>query len=381
MAATNHALLGPSSSKRWINCTPSARLTETYEDSESVFAAEGTDAHALCEYKLRKALGVESEPMPELQFYDKEMEESANAYVSYIMELVEEAKKNCKDPIVLIEQYLNFEKYVPEAFGTGDCLVAGDKTLYVVDFKYGRGVLVDAKENTQMMLYALGALELFDCIYDIDKVHMTIYQPRLSNISTYEISKEELYKWANDVLIPKAQMAYKGEGEYHCGEWCQFCKAKTTCRERANFNLALATGDFAKPPLLTDEEVENVLERIDTLVTWATDIKDYAFNEALKGKKWKGWKLVAGRSNRKYADETAVATAVQAIGIDPFEKKLLTITELQKKMGKAKFEEIVGKYIIKPEGKPTLVVETDKRPEITVNSAENDFKNIDNTED
>ena len=347
MAATNHALLGPSSSKRWINCTPSARLTETYEDRESVFATEGTDAHALCEYKLRK----------------------------------EEAKKNCKDPIVLIEQYLNFEKYVPEAFGTGDCLVAGDKTLYVIDFKYGRGVLVDAEDNTQMMLYALGALELFDCIYDIDTVHMTIYQPRLSNISTYEISKEELYKWANEILIPKAQVAYKGEGEYHCGEWCQFCKAKTTCRERANFNLVLAVDDFAKPPLLTDEEVENVLDRIDALVTWAMDIKEYAFNEALKGKKWKGWKLVAGRSNRKYTDETAVAVAVQAIGIDPFETKLLTITELQKKMGKAKFEEVVGKYIIKPEGKPTLVVETDKRPEITVNSAENDFKNIDNTED
>lgn len=250
----NHALLSASSSHRWLNCPPSARLCEGYDDKGSDFAAEGTDAHALCEFKLRTALGLEAkDPTEDLTWYNSEMEECANGYVSFVMELVEEAKKTCPDPVVLIEQRLDYSKYVEEGFGTGDCVIIADGTLHIVDYKHGRGVLVEADDNPQMKLYALGALELFDCIYDIDTVSMTIYQPRRSNVSTFTIPKDELYEWADQVLAPTAELAFNGEGEYHCGEWCQFCKAKADCRERANANMELAKFEFRQPPLLTEE--------------------------------------------------------------------------------------------------------------------------------
>lgn len=222
-----HALLSASSSHRWLNCPPSARLCEGYDDKGSDFAAEGTDAHALCEFKLRTALGLEAkDPTEDLTWYNSEMEECANGYVAFVMELVEEAKKTCPDPVVLIEQRLDYSKYVEEGFGTGDCVIIADGTLHIVDYKHGRGVLVEADDNPQMKLYALGALELFDCIYDIDTVSMTIYQPRRSNVSTFTIPKDELYEWADQVLAPTAELSFNGDGEYHCGEWCQFCKAK-----------------------------------------------------------------------------------------------------------------------------------------------------------
>ena len=228
---TNHSLLSASSSHRWLHCPPSARLCEGYDDKGSNFAAEGTDAHALCEYKLRAALGMEAkDPTEDLSWYDAEMEESANGYAAFVMELVEEAKKNCSDPVVLIEQRLDYSRYVAEGFGTGDCVIIADGTLHIVDFKYGRGILVEAEDNPQMMLYALGALELFDCLYDIDTVSMTIFQPRRGNVSTYTLSKADLYEWADTVLATAAELAWSGEGEYHCGEWCQFCKAKADCR-------------------------------------------------------------------------------------------------------------------------------------------------------
>lgn len=278
----NHALLSASSSHRWLNCPPSARLCEGYDDKGSDFAAEGTDAHALCEFKLRTALGMEAkDPTEDLTWYNSEMEECANGYVSFVMELVEEAKKTCPDPVVLIEQRLDYSKYVEEGFGTGDCVIIADGTLHIVDYKHGRGVLVEADDNPQMKLYALGALELFDCIYDIDTVSMTIYQPRRSNVSTFTIPKEELYEWADRVLTPTAELAFNGDGEYHCGEWCQFCKAKADCRERANANMELAKFEFRQPPLLTDEEVEEILGRIDELIAWASDIKDYGMQAVL----------------------------------------------------------------------------------------------------
>lgn len=228
----NHALLSASSSHRWLNCPPSARLCESYDDKGSDFAAEGTDAHALCEYKLRKALGMAAQdPTESLTWYSAEMEDCANGYVAFVMELVAEAKKVCTDPVVLIEQRLDYSKYVKEGFGTGDCVIIADGTLHIVDYKHGRGVLVEADDNPQMKLYALGALELFDCIYDIDTVSMTIYQPRRSNVSTFTILKQDLCEWAEKVLTPTAELAFQGSGEYHCGEWCQFCKAKADCRE------------------------------------------------------------------------------------------------------------------------------------------------------
>lgn len=369
---TNHALLSASSSHRWLHCPPSARLGENYEDKGSDFAAEGTDAHSLCEYKLKRALGIKAEdPTDTLSWYDEEMEDCASGYAAYICELVEEAKKTCPDPAVLIEQRLDFSAYVKEGFGTGDCVLIADGTLHIVDYKHGRGVLVEAEENPQMMLYALGALAIFESIYDIDTVSMTIYQPRRANISTYTVSKESLYEWAETVLVPAAELAYSGSGEFHCGEWCQFCKAKADCRERAKANLEMAKFDFADPPLLTDEEIEEVLGKVDELVSWANDIREYALQAALSGKEWNGWKVVEGRSVRKYTNDRQVAAAVIAAGFDPYEQKLLGITEMQKTLGKARFEEILGGLITKPQGKPTLVPASDKRP--AMNNAKSDF--------
>ena len=363
---TNHSLLSASSSHRWLHCPPSARLCEGYDDKGSNFAAEGTDAHALCEYKLRAALGMEAkDPTEDLSWYDAEMEESANGYAAFVMELVEEAKKNCSDPVVLIEQRLDYSRYVAEGFGTGDCVIIADGTLHIVDFKYGRGILVEAEDTPQMMLYALGALELFDCLYDIDTVSMTIFQPRRGNVSTYTLPKADLYEWADTVLAPAAELAWSGEGEYHCGEWCQFCKAKADCRERANANMELAKYEFKQPPLLTDEEVEEILGRIDELIAWASDIRDYALQAAIGGKHWTGYKLVEGRSNRKYTDERAVVAAVRAAGYDPYEHKVLGVTAMTTMLGKKQFNDILGGLVTKPQGKPTLVPDSDKRPAMT----------------
>lgn len=362
----NHALLSASSSHRWLHCPPSARLCEEYDDKGSNFAAEGTDVHALCEYKLRTALGMEAkDPTEDLSWYDAEMEESATGYVAFVMELVEEAKKNCSDLVVLIEQRLDYSRYVAEGFGTGDCVIIADGTLHIVDFKYGRGILVEAEDNPQMMLYALGALELFDCLYDIDTVSMTIFQPRRGNVSTYTLPKADLYEWADTVLAPAAELAWSGEGEYHCGEWCQFCKAKADCRKRANANMELAKYEFKQPPLLTDEEVEEILGRIDELIAWASDIRDYALQAAIGGKHWTGYKLVEGRSNRKYTDERAVVAAVRAAGYDPYEHKVLGVTAMTTMLGKKQFNDILGGLVTKPQGKPTLVPDSDKRPAMT----------------
>ena len=362
----NHALLSASSSHRWLHCPPSARLCEGYDDKGSNFAAEGTDAHSLCEFKLKTALGMEAQdPTEDLSWYDAEMEEYASSYATFVMELVEEARKACPDPVVLIEQRLDCSRYVAEGFGTGDCVIIADGTLHIVDFKYGRGVLVEAEDNPQMMLYALGALELFDYLYDIDTVSMTIFQPRRGNVSTHTIPKAALYEWADTVLAPTAELAWSGEGEYHCGEWCQFCKAKADCRERANANMELAKFEFRQPPLLTDEEVEEILGRIDGLIAWATDIRDYALQAAISGKHWSGYKLVEGRANRKYTDERAVVAAVKAAGYDPYEHKVLGVTAMTTLLGKKQFNDILGGLVIKPQGKPTLVPDSDKRPAMT----------------
>lgn len=261
-----HALLSASSSHRWLNCPPSARLCEQYEDKGSDYAAEGTDAHALCEYKVKAALGIAApDPTAALTHYSEEMEECAAGYAAYILELVETAKQTCADPVVLIEQRLDFSRYVEGGFGTGDCVIISDGTLRIVDYKHGQGVLVEATDNPQMKLYALGALELFDGIYDIAEVSMTIYQPRRDNISTHTVFKESLYQWAEEVLRPTAEIAYAGKGEYQCGEWCQFCKAKHECRKRAEWNMELARYDFKRPPLLEDDEQVLVTAINDTL--------------------------------------------------------------------------------------------------------------------
>ena len=237
-AGLGHALLSASSSHRWLNCPPSARLCEKYEDTGSEYAQEGTDTHSLCEYKLKQALGMDAaDPTENLSFYNEEMEQCALDYAAYVLELVEDAKKTCKDPVVLIEQRLDFSRFVKDGFGTGDCVIIADGTLDIVDYKHGKGVEVSAVENPQMMLYALGALELFDGIYDIDTVRMTIFQSRRENVSVCVMAKDDLLQWAYNDLTYKAKLAYEGSGEFACGDWCRFCKAKAVCRKRAEYNL------------------------------------------------------------------------------------------------------------------------------------------------
>ncbi|MPM06361.1 hypothetical protein SDC9_52660 [bioreactor metagenome] len=372
MPPKGHAILSASSSDRWLHCPPSARLCESYDDKGSDYAAEGTDAHALCEYKLRRALGMDvKDPTEDLTWFNEEMADCATDYAAYILEQVETAKQTCVDPVVLIEQRVDFSRWVESGFGTADCIIIADGTLQICDYKHGLGVLVSAENNPQMQCYALGALELFDGIYDIDTVRMTIYQPRRDNVSTYELSKDELFRWADEVLKPTADLAFTGNGNFLCGEWCGFCKAKHDCRARADANMELARYDFKLPPLLTDEEVEEILARIDDLVAWATDIKEYALQQAVSGKAWNGWKLIEGRSNRRYTNEIAVADAVSDAGFDPYERKILGVTAMQKLLGKSRFDELLATYIEKPQGKPTLVPESDKRP--VMNTAKNDF--------
>ncbi len=377
MPPNSHAILSASSSHRWLNCSPSARLEREFTDRGSEAAAEGTAAHALCEHKLRRALKMRSK-RPVSEYDCDEMEGCTDGYVEFVLEQLAQAKLECSDPLVLIEQRLDFSDYVPEGFGTGDCLIVADKLLHIIDFKYGQGVLVDAENNPQMMLYALGALRLFDSLYDISEVAMSIYQPRRENVSTWTISVEALNEWAENTLKPKAELAYKGEGEYLPGSWCQFCKAAVKCRARAEEKLRLARFEFAPPPLLSDEEIEDILLKLDDLTKWAGEIQAYAQDAAINhGKVWQGFKLVESRTNRKYTDEEAVAQAAKEPGYtDIYKKSLISLTEMEKLMGKKTFSATLGGLVEKPKGKPTLVPVTDKRPPIAITGAEQDFTKL-----
>lgn len=371
-----HAVLSASSSHRWLECPPSAKLNAEIADKASEYAQQGSSAHELAEYKIKSFLGENvKDPTDSLTYFDQEMADCTDSYAEYIAEQVAKAKERCKDPIVLVEQRLDFSKWVPQGFGTGDTVIVADDVLTIIDLKYGVGILVEAEKNPQMMCYALGALQLFDGIYDINKVSMTIFQPRREHISTYEITKKELLKWADTVLAPTAQLAASGDGEFKAGAHCQFCKVKATCRKRAEYNLELARYDFEMPATLEDEEIEVILSKVDELISWGSDIKEYALQLALSGKQWNDWKLVEGRSNRRYTDETVVADTVKAAGYDPYEHKVLGITAMTKLLGKTKFEKLLGGYLEKPQGKPTLVPMSDKRPAINkAAEAADDFK-------
>lgn len=369
---SSHALLSPSSSERWINCPPSAK-ENVGGDTGSSYAQQGTDAHALCEYKVKKALGYSvRDPTEDLTYFDEEMSECTDAYCEYVMEQVQAAKACCPDPLVLVEQRLDFTRWVAESFGTADCVIVADGVMTVIDFKYGLGVLVEADNNSQMRMYALGALHLFESIYDIQTVRMTIFQPRRDNVSTAEISAEELLSWADEVLIPAAILAAKGEGDYKAGKHCQFCKIKATCRKRAEYNLQLAQYDFAVPDTLADDEISMILDRSETFIGWINDIKDYALEQAISGKQYPGFKVVEGRSNRRYTNDDAVAAVVTDAGYDPYERKLMGVTAMTKLLGKKKFDTLLGTLIEKPKGKPTMVPVSDKRP--AWNPATEEFK-------
>ena len=376
MPPNDHALLSASSSHRWLNCNPSARLEREFADRETTAAAEGTAAHALAEHKLKRRLKLRSE-RPVSVFDTEEMENCTDDYADFVMEQVTKERRRDPDTQVFIEQRLDFSCYVPEGFGTGDCLIVSRGRIHIIDLKYGMGLLVDSEENPQMKLYALAALKQYEEQYQIKKVKLTIFQPRRENVSTWETTVAKLKKWATKELIPKAEKAFKGEGEYCPGEWCIFCKAAVKCRARAEDKLRLAQSEFKMPPLLTDAEIEDVLAKLPDIKKWADEIQEYALAKALAGKEWTGFKLVEGRSVRKYTDERAVIEAANAAGYhDIYKQSLISITEMEKLMGKAEFSKVLGALVTKPQGKPTLVPDTDKRQAITVSNPKNEFSEI-----
>lgn len=379
-----HALLSASSAYRWMACPPSARLEEGFPDSQSEYAAEGSHAHAVAELMLTKLFtpmkpSVFKKRLAELeasQYHSPAVMEHVKVYTDFISECY----NGLETPTILMEERVDFSDYVPEGFGTCDCILIGNGVMQVVDFKYGSGVPVSAENNAQMRLYALGALAAYDMVYDISTVNMTIVQPRLDSISTHEVFKESLYNWADEILKPAAELAHTGGGDFTAGDHCRFCRAKVKCRARAEANLAATRYDFEKPALLADDEIADILTIADQLKAWADDIEAYALEQARDhGKSWPGWKLVEGRSNRKYIDADAVANKLLASGIQEaiiYERSLLGITAMEKALGgKKKFEELVGDLIDKPAGKPVLVPESDKRPAInSTAAAAADFK-------
>jgi len=376
MPPNDHALLSASSSHRWLNCNPSARLEREFADRETTAAAEGTAAHALAEHKLKRRLKLRSE-RPVSVYDTDEMETCTDEYADFVMEQVTKERRRDPDTQVFIEQRLDFSCYVPEGFGTGDCLIVSRGRIHIIDLKYGMGLLVDSEENPQMKLYALAALKQYEEQYQIKKVKLTIFQPRRENVSTWETTVAKLKKWATKELVPKAEKAFKGEGEYCPGEWCIFCKAAVKCRARAEDKLRLAQSEFKMPPLLTDAEIEDVLAKLPDIKKWADEIQEYALAKALAGKEWTGFKLVEGRSVRKYTDEKAVIEAANAAGYhDIYKQSLISITEMEKLMGKAEFSKVLGALVTKPQGKPTLVPDTDKRQAITVSNPKNEFSEI-----
>jgi len=388
MTERKHAVLSASGAYRWLACPPSARLEEQFEETTSTYAEEGTLAHGIAEQKLRfllKQISAQDyaqalQIFEKNEFYSASMLDYIETYASIVMKKVNEAKTRSADAVVLLEQKLDFSDWVPEGFGTGDVVIISDGVLEIIDLKYGKGVPVAAEDNAQMRLYALGALATFDSLYDIKIIRMTIVQPRLDSVSSDEITAEMLYWWADTELIKRAQLAWEGKGEFQAGEHCQFCRARFNCRARAEANLELAKMDFRKPELLTDEEIGEVLKQADELKAWVSDVFDYALVQARDhGKKFKGWKLVEGRSVRKYADEEAVAKTLLEAGYKEeqiYEKKLWGITAMEKLLGKTKFGELLKGLVVKPAGKPTLVPESDKRPEInSITAAVADFKN------
>lgn len=368
MAANAHALLSPSAASRWLQCTPSARIAAKAGEKFSPAAREGTAAHALAEHKLRRLLKQRSQ-RPVSDYDTDTMEECTDDYVSFIQEAMEDAGKDAK---TYVEQQLDLSSFIPEGFGTADCLVVSDKVLHVIDFKYGTGVLVNAKENPQMKIYALGAIDLLGLLYDFDEVLMTIFQPRRENIDTWKTSKKDLLTWGEKVLKPTAELAFTGSGEFKAGDWCRFCPIATKCRVRARAALKVAEEDFKMPPELTDEEIAKILPLLPHMTNWAENLMAYAADAAIShGKHWPGYKVVAGRTIRRYRDEAAVIKAAEANGYhDIFDKKLISLSQMEKLMGKENFQKILGNQVIKPAGKLTLVPMSDKRPEITTGTEE-----------
>lgn len=385
-----HALLGASKAGRWIKCTPSARLQESVPENRSEYAEEGTVAHSLAEIKLRSrvtkcnakqrsALVTEYEKIKTNVYYCQEMEQAIQEYVEQVEERFMAAKARSSDAVILLEAHLDYSEWVQEGFGTGDVVLISDGVLEVIDLKYGKGVPVSAYNNPQPRLYGLGAWWGYNYLYSIDEVHMTIIQPRLDSVSTDIIPLQELLDWADQVVKPAAVLAFAGDGEFKSGDHCRWCKVKGNCRARADENMKALAHEFKDPALMDNEEIGSILFITEQLKAWAKDIEDFAQQQSLKGHPIPQWKLVEGRSNRSISDKDAAIKALKAteLGTDKFLKpeELLGIGELEKRLGKKEFVELLGSWIVKPPGKATLVPETDPRAEF--NSVEADFQNMD----
>lgn len=378
-----HALLSPSSAHRWLNCTAAPLLEKDVEDKGSTFAEEGTLAHAYCAEKLKDFLGLptdeEYEDIAKLEdlYHTGEMDEYTDTYKTIVLEKFNAARAKTKDAQLLVEVRLDFRKYIPEAFGTSDAVIIADGIMEVIDFKYGKGVKVSAVENPQMMIYALGAYEQFSFEYNINEVKMTIVQPRIDNLSEFSMTSTALLSWAENELKPKAIEAYKG-GSQKAGAWCQFCKVKAYCKALASTCIGTQSAS-ADPALLGPEEMAvKVLPMLATIKTWLAGVEEYTLQQALSGVQYKGFKVVEGRSVRKITDTGAVADLLRKEGFEESAyvkpKELRSITDLEKLIGKKRFCSLCAEYIEKPQGKPTLVPETDKRP--AFNTASEDFKDL-----
>lgn len=373
-----HATLSASSAHRWLNAPPLPQLEKLFPNPASPMAEEGTAAHALGEYKLRKTLGQEYK-RPVSDFESDDMEIFTDDYCDYVMEQYQQAKLSHPGTTVLIEQRLDFSNYVPDGFGTGDCIIIADGLMHIIDFKYGKGVRVNAENNPQMKLYALGALNNYSMLYDQPEViDMTIFQPRIGNISTWSIETDTLLDWAKTELKPKAELAIKGNGVVKYGPWLQFSNCNAVLRVRYNQYKKLQEFQLRSPHLMSNAEIEEVLANVDELVKWANQVKSYAQDLAINhGKQWNGFKVVEGRSIRKYKDEATVAKISEENGFnDIYQQSLLPITKLEKVMGKKLFNDLLGQYIYKPVGKLTLVPQSDKRPAVDTTNPKDEFTEV-----
>ena len=372
---TQHALLSASSAHRWLHCTGSPLLEKEFPDTTSVYAQEGTLAHELCELKLKKYTTVMPKgtytrahnKIMKSELWQNEMEGTSEAYLEYVKGIM----LACEiAPAVLIEKRVDFSRYVPEGFGTADCLILAGDTLHVIDYKHGKGVVVDADHNPQMMLYALGAMSELSLLYRFKFVHMTIVQPRVNNISEFTMTADELVEWGESVVKPRAEAAISGNGTFEAGDWCRFCRAKQQCKTRYESNDSLYPELSAQhdPRLITLDELGEYLRRGRDMAAWLEDMKEYALSESLAGADVPGWKAVEGRGSRAFTDTDEAVDILIKNGIDEsvlYERRVLTLAQMEKAVGKKAFGEIVGNLVVKNPGKPTLVEESDKRPKIT----------------
>ena len=369
-----HALLSASGAHRWMNCTPSAVLESQFPDTTSEAAKEGTLAHEMAEAKLQHLFNTQDYRKAKLtrtlnkikkdELYQPEMDGYTDDYVTYVRKSAMEFEKS---PYIAIEKRLDLTAYIPDGFGTADCVMIGERTLHIIDLKYGKGVPVSAENNEQLMIYALGALEAYKMLFAIDTVKISIVQPRIDNTNSSEFTVKELMEFG-DKVKHYADIAIKGDGEQSPGDWCRFCRARQQCRARADKNIELAFEIDKKPPLITNEEVGEYLRKGEDVAKWLSELQDYALAECLAGREVDGYKAVEGRGSRSWTNMDAAFEAIIEEGTNEamlYERKPLTLAQVEKLMGRAHFEDVAGEYVIKNPGKPTLVPSTDKRQAIT----------------